>query len=727
MGRFYQTADPEFVDDPMFKLPWELMGTVLEKKEKAVDDTITSATDYLAKLKANVLDADKPEYAKRKAGYEGNVDNIVQNIMADPSSYNKYQGQIREMGRGIANDWSPEGRVGSMEANRGSYLSQEKTINEMVEKGKITPEYGKALLAQDLQRYGGVKFNAPGDYNPYTASKTTMVPEFNAWADKALEGFKPEGQSLEKESASGMYFYKHKGEKKYVSPEMINNYLMDAFGADTDMQEGLKQRMGMNLPGFDNYQDEEGNFISPVSVQDGKYQYAPHGLGQAFSAAVNKHAFMDKATSDTMSVNTAATQARQRSWDLADKEAEKAEEIAMKAEPIYSNTVWNANNYKQSVTALGQKLTANKGKIEGLIKLAGLNPKTDAATIAAIRSGDEAALALVTADPATAKAIANEYKNNVISLNVLNGTRQGFQDYLAMKGDKKGAAKAASAGWTSDPKLMEEYNKYATKKGFKDAPFQISEAPMTWNGLNMNEATKKEIRGVVKQTGDKLGFSVLDKTNAQMKFQDVNGNDVIYINPGSAIKAGEAFQKKDASGKPMFHKNGKPHLVQYVKPKNGYVSIADLKQRQIANETRVQETDEDGNVSTVSKYEVNYGGKKQPISWDDKTFAPVHATDQYGNTNYGMKARIGNNDMTVYMNSDEISTPTTKKAFASAKEIWEEKAAVDRTNWKAFKAERNWGGNKNVYKDDAVYFNGHVVTDPEKINQFRSMVLHKQE
>ena len=44
MGRFYQTTAPEFVDDAMFKLPYEKMGTVLLAKYAKVGDVIETST-----------------------------------------------------------------------------------------------------------------------------------------------------------------------------------------------------------------------------------------------------------------------------------------------------------------------------------------------------------------------------------------------------------------------------------------------------------------------------------------------------------------------------------------------------------------------------------------------------------------------------------------------------------------------------------------------------------
>ena len=40
MGQFYKGAEATFIDDAMYKPPYELMAAVIDKKDKVIDDTI---------------------------------------------------------------------------------------------------------------------------------------------------------------------------------------------------------------------------------------------------------------------------------------------------------------------------------------------------------------------------------------------------------------------------------------------------------------------------------------------------------------------------------------------------------------------------------------------------------------------------------------------------------------------------------------------------------------
>ena len=51
MGQFYKGTEATFLDDKMYKAPYELMGAMIDKKDKAIDDTITQYQGYLDKLK----------------------------------------------------------------------------------------------------------------------------------------------------------------------------------------------------------------------------------------------------------------------------------------------------------------------------------------------------------------------------------------------------------------------------------------------------------------------------------------------------------------------------------------------------------------------------------------------------------------------------------------------------------------------------------------------------
>ena len=60
MGQFYKGTEATFLDDAMFKLPYELMGTVIDKKDKEIQEDIDTRNALSDLLKAQGLKPDAP-------------------------------------------------------------------------------------------------------------------------------------------------------------------------------------------------------------------------------------------------------------------------------------------------------------------------------------------------------------------------------------------------------------------------------------------------------------------------------------------------------------------------------------------------------------------------------------------------------------------------------------------------------------------------------------------
>ena len=118
MGRFYQTTAPEFVDDAMFKLPYEQMGAVLLAKDAKVGDDIEAQTALGELLKAQGLKVDEPRVNEKIKQYEDkiqqNVDYIRGNVLNyDPTELSKLKREINE-------DWN-RGEIAAIQGNKAAF------------------------------------------------------------------------------------------------------------------------------------------------------------------------------------------------------------------------------------------------------------------------------------------------------------------------------------------------------------------------------------------------------------------------------------------------------------------------------------------------------------------------------------------------------------------------------------------------------------------------------
>ena len=90
MGRFYETTAPEFIDDAMFKLPYEQMGAVLLAKDAKVGDDIEAQTALGELLKAQGLKVDEPRVNEKIKQYEDKIQQNVDYIRGNVLNYDPY-------------------------------------------------------------------------------------------------------------------------------------------------------------------------------------------------------------------------------------------------------------------------------------------------------------------------------------------------------------------------------------------------------------------------------------------------------------------------------------------------------------------------------------------------------------------------------------------------------------------------------------------------------------
>ena len=66
MGQYYKTSKPTFVDDFMYKPPYELYKEVIQSKDKQIDEGLASTADLNKYLNFNSLEFDQQEAENEK-------------------------------------------------------------------------------------------------------------------------------------------------------------------------------------------------------------------------------------------------------------------------------------------------------------------------------------------------------------------------------------------------------------------------------------------------------------------------------------------------------------------------------------------------------------------------------------------------------------------------------------------------------------------------------------
>ena len=301
MGRFYQTTAPEFVDDAMFKLPYEQMGAVLLAKDAKVGDDIKAQTALGELLKAQGLKVDEPRVNEKIKQYEDkiqqNVDYIRGNVLNyDPTELSKLKREINE-------DWT-RGEIAAIQGNKAAFDADMAMWREKQKKNPelYTDEYISQLASNSLGRYKGIGYEGPSKYNTYSGLDATAMPDMNQWVDEALKGAIPDFKSITRDTDTGRWLVTQGNSTKEMSEQDLNTILQTRLGGDVNLQAALKQRGEFGLEGFTDLFNEEGGLNPTIAfTEDGRIQFANNVLGNSFRSGIEKFGFTETTQTHKMS------------------------------------------------------------------------------------------------------------------------------------------------------------------------------------------------------------------------------------------------------------------------------------------------------------------------------------------------------------------------------------------------------------------------------------------
>lgn len=288
MGQFYKGSEISFLDDAMYEAPYELMGNLIDKKDKQIQGDIDTSTALLDKLKAQALKVDEPALNNIIKGYETQVDDIISGIKDNVLDYSKYSDQTRQLSRDITRNWST-GDVSKIEANRAAYLENVKAIREDAKKNPKDYLNGQdeALIKKAYSDYLGFKDTGTGDYIDYQSQSLAGTEPMTDHVEKAIKGAVGEFTEIESDNETGGLRIKVNGKWQGWEPEELLNIFSNYVKANPNIDSALAQREILGLSnrneeiksGFDymvnkyykrQVKDERGNTWS----EKGKMDYA---------------------------------------------------------------------------------------------------------------------------------------------------------------------------------------------------------------------------------------------------------------------------------------------------------------------------------------------------------------------------------------------------------------------------------------------------------------------
>ena len=248
MGRFFQTAPTQFVDNYIYQPPWELMQQAASQKQKVYDAAIAS-TKLFDNIPIEHLQGEDDVYnvQEKQRYYAENAANIAKAIQNDPSKAQQYLNNIDSLQKELQKDMT-SGDLSKIIGSAQAY--------------KKWQEDNKKLKEDDASRYTAAERAYLGEY--LNAGGNSLNRQFKGelitkdvdWQKlyDSVDKLKASEWTQQSAGASGGYIYKNKQTGETVTADRINGYLMSRLLTPENMA-ALQQSQQYGLA---RYFDDQG-------------------------------------------------------------------------------------------------------------------------------------------------------------------------------------------------------------------------------------------------------------------------------------------------------------------------------------------------------------------------------------------------------------------------------------------------------------------------------------
>ena len=248
MGRFFETASTQFVEDFIYQPPWELMQQAASQKQKIYDAAIAS-TKLFDNIPIEHLQGEDDVYnvQEKQRYYAENAANIAKAIQNDPSKAQQYLNNIDSLQKELQKDFTT-GDISKIQGSAQAY--------------KKWQEDNKKRKEEDASRYTAAERAYLGEYlkaggnslsQGFRGELITKDVDWQKLYD-SVDKLKASEWTQQSAGASGGYIYKNKQTGETVTADRINGYLMSRLLTPENMA-ALRQSQQYGLA---RYFDDQG-------------------------------------------------------------------------------------------------------------------------------------------------------------------------------------------------------------------------------------------------------------------------------------------------------------------------------------------------------------------------------------------------------------------------------------------------------------------------------------
>jgi hypothetical protein len=393
MGRYYETAKPTFVDDIIYKAPYELIARALQTKDLQVEQDNATIDEF------DVLGEDKKYTEKDKEKrnailneYRAEADKIAQQIQANPQHRSAYMRQIDAAKRKFEKEIS----TGFLEAADRNYSLREAERKKIEARTDIGAEQKAVALAQLDHLFKGSDAEEDNVYQEGMHIYEKLDEEKFIKDKKAV--ITANSIKTKTNRTDGWYFTTDTGDRKFIEEDKLDDIFENSTGVGK-WEKALLQRL--------DWQVDQG-VITPEE-RDRTFYESRETFKQDFIKSLE---FEQKDTAENILSKDGTAAQRQSlsmAWGRYNKEMDEIEDTGQvtidrdmipvpeenKTETDMEATAYNASakNFKNSIR---ERLLAS-GNFTTEVPVSGDAPQTEAAT-AGVQTDEEALNAAVEAE-----------------------------------------------------------------------------------------------------------------------------------------------------------------------------------------------------------------------------------------------------------------------------------------------------------------------------------------
>ena len=581
MGRFFQTAPTQFVENYIYQPPWELMLQAAAQKQKIYDDAIAS-TKLFDNIPIEHLQGEDDVYnvQEKQRYYAESAANIAKAIQNDPSKAQQYLGNIESLQRELQKDMT-SGDLSKIIGSAQAY--------------KKWQEDNKKLKEDDASRYTAAERTYLGEYlkaggnslsQGFRGEQVTKGIDYEAIRKSLGELKANKIKSTRQTPGGGLYMVETENGLEEMSEERMNGWMLSQILSP----ENLASLSQSEKFGLGTYRNSEGK----IDYDNGSLFAPLRGFARAGHYSQQENSFKMSADSAAIAQMNEAGQDRryyaglnwektkfeiQRTDDAAkaagaDKATRKAPLEAAMAKALIDGDQKAVAIYQAQIDAIDGKQSLTQTNLGS--KYADTN-----ALIQASKSGDKIAQKHIDQTlPQALKEAGINYKDpkqKALAQKIVGMVKQGKLDlndiptYIASKNDVNILYQVKSTD------IQAEALKMAKERGVKD--------PTPFYSLAKQKLVLKQ---TLKDKNSKYGLSSEAAKNIitdgiekwQTNFANNRGFSSIYevtgFKPSSQASLASTLNNHEFGKEfsiEIRNKDGKPDIVDYDKSNVKIVAI----------------------------------------------------------------------------------------------------------------------------------------------------------